>query len=271
MVPELKLKDDQLIPQIGLGLWQVKDETEFSTAFKSAIKTGYTHFDTAQIYGNEGMLGKAIKASKVDREKLFITTKIHIANFAPNKVHESFEQSLKALQTDYVDLLLLHFPVTLRRKKAWLALEDLKTSGLVKSIGVSNYTIRHLEEMESYANEMPVVNQVELHVFLQQPELIKYCKSNKIQIEAYSPLAHANLMDNEVVKTVAEKHGKSYAQIMLRFLIEQDLVVIPKSVNPKRIEENFNVFDFSLDASDMKKLRSEDKNKRTCWSPVHVP
>lgn len=271
MVPEINLKDDQTIPQVGLGLWQVKDENEFNTAFKSAIKTGYTHFDTAQAYGNEAMLGRAIKNNKVDRSKLFITTKIQISNFAPHKVRESFEQSLKALQTDYADLLLLHFPVTLRRKKAWLALEDLKTSGLVKSIGVSNYTPRHLEEMKTYANEIPAVNQVELHVFLQQPELIKYCKSNKIQIEAYSPLAHAHLMDNQVVREIAEKHDKSYAQIMLRFLIEQGFVVIPKSVNPKRIEENFNIFDFTLDASDIKKLKAEDKNKRTCWSPVHVP
>jgi diketogulonate reductase-like aldo/keto reductase len=271
MVPEIELKDGLKIPQIGLGLWQVKDENEFKTVFKSAIKTGYTHFDTAQAYGNEHYLGNAIKTTHLDRDKLFITTKIHIGNFAPHKVHESFEESLKNLQTDYVDLLLLHFPVTLMRKKAWLVLEDLKTSGLARSIGVSNYTPRHLEEMKGYAHEMPSVNQVELHVFLQQPELIEYCHDNNIQIEAYSPLAHGHSMDNEVVQKIADKYNKSYAQVMLRFLIELGAVVIPKSVNPKRIEENFNILDFSLDKDDMKALTLEDQNKRTCWSPVHVP
>jgi diketogulonate reductase-like aldo/keto reductase len=270
-VPNLKLSNGNTIPQIGLGLWQVTDEEQFVAAFKAAVKTGYRHFDSAQAYHNEDMLGRAWAASKLKREDIFITTKINISHFKPKKLRETFEQSLKDLQTDYVDLLLLHFPVTILRKNAWLALEDLQTSGLAKNIGVSNFTIRHLEELKGYANQMPVINQVEMHVFLQQPELVKYCQDNNIQIEAYSPLARAHIMDNETVTRLADKYKKSYAQVLLRFLVERGLIVLPKSVTPKRIEENFNIFDFSLDAKDMKDLAKEDLDKRFCWSPVHIP
>jgi diketogulonate reductase-like aldo/keto reductase len=170
-----------------------------------------------------------------------------------------------------VDLLLLHFPVTILRKKAWKALEEIHEAGGAYSIGVSNYTIRHLEEMKSYANIMPVINQVELHVFLQQPELVKYCQDNNIVIEAYSPLAHGKPMDNSVITDIAQKHNKSYAQIMLRWLLQQDVVILPKSVTPSRIQENIALFDFTLDKEDLTKLAKQDRNLRTCWSPVHVP
>jgi diketogulonate reductase-like aldo/keto reductase len=161
--------------------------------------------------------------------------------------------------------------VTLLRKKSWQALEEIQAVGGAKTIGVSNYTIRHLEEMKNYAKVMPAVNQVELHVFLQQPELVKYCHDNDIVVEAYAPLAHGKPMDNEVIINVAKKHGKSYAQVMLRWLIEQDLVILPKSVTPSRIQENIDIFDFQLDKDDLAALAKQDQNLRTCWSPVHVP
>lgn len=271
LVPEAGLNDGHKIPQLGLGTWQSTDESKFLEAMKAAYKTGYRHFDTAQAYGNEQMLGEALKKLKAPRDDVFITTKIHIANFGHKKLHDSFEQSLRKLQTDYVDLLLLHFPVPIQRKSAWLNLESIHTSGMARSIGVSNYTVRHLEELKKYASVMPAVNQVELHVFLQQPELIGYCQENKVMVEAYSPIARAHIMDDPTLQQVADKHHKSYVQVMLRFLIEQGLVVIPKSVTPKRIEENFDIFDFSLDNDDMDLLRQQDKNKRFCWSPVHVP
>ena len=173
-VPNKELSNGNTIPQIGLGLWQVTDEEQFAAAFKAAVKTGYRHFDSAQAYHNEDMLGRAWTSSKLKREDIFITTKINISHFKPKTLHETFEESLKKLQTDYVDLLLLHFPVTLLRKNAWQTLEALQTSGLAKNIGVSNFTIRHLEELKTYANQIPVINQVEMHVFLQQPELVKY-------------------------------------------------------------------------------------------------
>ncbi len=270
-VPKISLADGKQIPQVGMGFWQVTDEAEFKTAFEAAVAAGYTHFDTAQAYHNEQMLGNSWPSSGLKREDMFITTKINIVNFSQKKLHESFEESLAKLKTDYVDLILLHFPVTILRKKAWLALEEIHKSGQARSIGVSNYTIRHLEEMDSYASEQPVINQVELHVFLQQPELIKYCKDHNIQVEAYSPLARAHIMDNPTVQSIADKYHKTYAQVMLRWLIDQGLVIIPKSVTPSRIKENIDLFDFKLDQADLAALAKEDQDKRFCWSPVHVP
>jgi diketogulonate reductase-like aldo/keto reductase len=270
-VPIITLANGQKMPQLGLGLWQVGSQHELTIAYEAAIKAGYRLFDTAQIYHNELYLGNAIKESKVKREDLFITTKIAVNNFGYKKAHSSFNDSLKKLQVDYVDLLLLHFPISILRKKSWTALEEILASGRAKSIGVSNYTIRHLEEMKKYAKEMPVVNQVELHVFLQQPKLIEYCAKNKITIEAYSPLAHSKVMDNKSILEIASKHSKSYAQIMLRYLIELGLVVIPKSIHPERIEQNMDIFDFKLDKEDLSKLKKLDQDLRTCWNPTHIP
>jgi diketogulonate reductase-like aldo/keto reductase len=205
------------------------------------------------------------------REDLFITTKIKNSNFGYKRTKASIEGSLQKLGTDYVDLLLLHFPVTLLRKKSWQALEEIQAAGQAKSIGVSNYTVRHLQEMKGYAKVKPAVNQVELHVFLQQPELLEYCRSEGIAVEAYSPLAHAQANDNEVIQKIADKHGKSYAQVMLRWCLQQDLIILPKSKTPSRIRENIDVFDFELDADDMAQLKEQDRDLRTCWSPVHVP
>jgi diketogulonate reductase-like aldo/keto reductase len=270
-VPKVTLADKHTIPQVGLGLWQVKDQNEFNNAFNAALKAGYRHFDSAQEYHNEQMLGEAWQASGKKRDELFLTTKISVRNFRYKKVLSSFEESLTKLQTDYVDLLLLHFPVTVLRKKAWKALEEIHEAGGAHSIGVSNYTIRHLEELQTYAKVIPVINQVELHVFLQQPELVKYCQERNITVEAYSPIAHAKAMDNEVINSIAKKHNKTYAQIMLRWLIQQEVVILPKSVTPSRIAENIDIFDFTLDTEDLSELAKQDKDLRTCWSPVHVP
>jgi diketogulonate reductase-like aldo/keto reductase len=270
-IPSVKLENGVEIPQIGLGLWQVKDQAELDTAFKAAVAAGYRHFDSAQAYGNEHMLGEAWKKSGLTREEIFITTKIAVEHFGHKHALKSFEDSLKNLQTDYVDLILLHFPVTLLRKKSWKALEEILAAGKAKTIGVSNYTIRHLEEMSEYATVMPTINQVELHVFLQQPELLEYCARHDIAVEAYSPLAHAKEMDEAVIKELAEKYQKTYAQIMLRWCLQKGLIVLPKSVTPSRIEENINIFDFELSHEDMKYLATLDRDLRTCWSPVHVP
>lgn len=259
------------IPRIGFGLWQVNEPIEFKVALEAALAAGYRHFDSAQAYGNEALLGRAWRASELPRDDLFLTTKIGITSFGTKRTPTSFATSLKKLQTDYVDLLLLHFPVPIARKAAWLQLEKIKAAGRARTIGVSNYTIRHLEEMKSYANEMPAVNQVELHVFLQQPELLDYCRTHDITVEAYSPLAHGKAIDDPVLAGIANKHGKSSAQIMLRWCLQNDLVVLPKSTTPARIAENINIFDFELDDTDMKTLATLDKNLRTCWDPTFVP
>lgn len=259
------------IPQVGLGLWKVKDKAQFDVSFKAAIDLGYRHFDTAQVYGNESYLGEAWKESGVLRNELFITTKIAVTHFGEKRTKASFADSLKNLQTDYVDLLLLHFPVTVLRKKSWKALEDIYHAGQAKAIGVSNYTIQHLEELKTYATVMPAVNQVELHIFLQQPELLDYCRQNGIVVEAYSPLAHGKRMDDKEVQAIADRHGKTYAQVMLRWCIENGLVLLPKSVNPERIRENMDVNSFELYLDDLQTLTALDRGLRTCWDPTHIP
>jgi diketogulonate reductase-like aldo/keto reductase len=270
-IPLIKLADGQTIPQIGLGLWQVKDVDQFDQAFAIAATAGFRHFDSAQAYQNEAMLGEAWQRQNFKRADIFITTKIAVEQFGHARTSKSFGESLKKLQTDYVDLLLLHFPVPVVRKGSWQALEEIQAAGGARSIGVSNYTIAHLESMKSYAKIMPAVNQVELHVFLQQPELIDYCQANDIVVEAYSPLAHGRNMADATVTQLAQKYQKSYAQIMLRWCIERGLVVLPKSVTPGRIQENFDIFDFQLSNQDMSALAERNQDLRTCWSPVHVP
>jgi len=259
------------IPRIGLGLWQITDPREFQVAFEAAVAAGYRHFDSAQIYHNEQLLGESWRSSGLKRQEFFLTTKIHIASFGTKKTPRSFEKSLEKLQTEYVDLLLLHFPVTIARKRAWAELEKIKAVGSAKNIGVSNYTVRHLEEMKSYAHEMPAVNQVELHVFLQQPELVKYCEDNGIIIEAYSPLAHGRGMNDPILVEIAKKHGKSPAQVMLRWCVQSGFVVLPKSVTPERIESNIDIFNFELDKDDLIKIHMLNRNLRTCWDPTHIP
>lgn len=270
-IPEITLNDGNKIPQVGLGMWQVTDEKDLKVAFNTAIKSGYRHFDTAQAYNNEAQLGSYIKESTIDRKNIFITTKIDIRHFTKGLLNKSFTESLKNLQTDYIDLLLLHFPVTGLRKSAWIELEKLRVTGQAKSIGVSNYTIRHLEHLQKYAQITPAINQVELHVFLQQPELLDYCHQHNIVVEAYSPLAHAKALHEPMLSEMAKKYGKSPAQIMLRWCIQRNLVIVPKSVTPSRIQENIDIFDFELVPSDMGKLKTLNTNFRTCWDPTLVP
>jgi diketogulonate reductase-like aldo/keto reductase len=268
-VPEIKLSSRVRIPQVGFGLWQNKDKQECINSVHDALEAGYRHFDTAQIYGNEQYLGEALADAALPRESYFITTKIWLKNFI--KVEKSVETSLKKLQLDYVDLLLLHYPVTGLRKGAWKKLEAVHKAGKARSIGVSNYTVRHLTQLLEYAEVKPAVNQVELHVFLQQPELLEFCKQHDIAVEAYSPLAHGQGMDDPILAEIAQKHGKSPAQIMLRWCVEAGTIPLPKSVTPERIKQNISIFDFELDARDMEQIAGLEKGLRTCWDPTHTP
>lgn len=271
MPPTVKLNTGREIPQVGLGLWLNKDEQQCKDSVAAALKAGYRHFDTAQIYKNEQFLGAALAESSVNRSELFITTKIWNDNFWWDDLLLSLDESLEKLRTDYVDLLLLHFPVTETRGPAWRRMEEACNAGKAKAIGVSNYTVKHLEELLRECSVKPAVNQVELHVFLQQPELIEYCQSNGIVVEAYSPLAHGHGLDDESLLAIAKKHGKTTAQIMLHWCIEQGLVVLPKSTHEKRIKENIELFDFKLDDEDLDRIKKLNKNFRTCWDPTNVP
>lgn len=269
-IPELKLNTGAKIPQIGFGLWRNHNEDECLKSVIFALKAGFKHFDDAQVYDNEQYLGEALKEAKVKRSELFITTKIGTGHMWWTDVIPSFEESLKKLQMDYVDLLLLHFPVTQLRGAAWIRMEQIFATGKTKAIGVSNYTIKHLKEMKGHVDIWPAVNQVEMSVALQQPELVDYCKANNIVVEAYTPLAEGLFFDNPVLKELAKKYKKSVPQIMLRWCIDYGVVPLTKSVHEKRIKENIDIFDFELGADDMKKLKKLDKNFRTNWDPTNV-
>ncbi len=269
-IPDIKLSSNTTIPQLGFGTWMIKEEAECKNAIKAAIDAGYRHFDTAQIYENEQFVGQALAESGVSRKELFITTKIWNDNMYWDDIGLSFEESLRKLQTDYVDLLLLHFPVTELRRPAWHRMQDIYKSGKAKAIGVSNYTVEHLKELLKECQIKPAVNQVELHVFLQQPELVKYCEKNGIALEAYSPLAHGYDMKNETIASVAKKHGKSVAQIMIRWCLEKGFITIPKSTHVDRIQENIDVLGFELDKEDMDQIAKLDRDLRTCWDPTHI-
>lgn len=259
------------IPDIGFGLWQVNDKQETLEVIKTALAAGYRHFDSAQVYGNEIYLGEAIRAAGIDRSDVFLTTKIFINNFGYKRTLKSFEASLQKLQMPYVDLLLLHFPVSLLRNRSWRALEEIYDSGRAKSIGVSNFTVKHLEDLFEHSRIRPMINQVELHVFLQQPELLEFCRKHDIVVEAYSPLAHGRNMDDPVLVNIAAAHGKSPAQIMLRWCVEKGTIPLPKSVTAQRIKDNFDITDFTLSNEDLQQLAQLDRNMRTCWDPTHIP
>ena len=270
-VPSLKMNTGAAIPQIGFGLWRNKDKKECIDSIKLALEAGYTHFDDAQVYENEEFLGEALKDSSAKREDLFITTKIWNGNQPEAKLKPSFEQSLKKLQVDYVDLLLLHFPVTETRQAAWPLMEEIYNSGAARAIGVSNYTVRHLEELLKECKVKPAVNQVELSVVMQQPELVDYCKAEGIVVEAYTPLVEGHFFKDPILMEVANKHGKSVPQIMLRWCIDYGVVALTKSIHEQRIKDNINIFDFKLDADDMQKLKALDRGYRTNWDPTNVP
>ena len=258
------------LPQIGFGTWRIKDHREGVDSVKLALETGYRLIDTAQIYGNETAVGAGIIASSIPRGDVYLTTKIWTENFAAHLVAPSFEESLAKLQTDYVDLILLHWPKP-HRQEAYAELEKLHDAGTAKHIGVSNYTIRHLEELLSACRVKPAVNQVELHVYLQQPELRAFCRQNGIAVEAYSPLVHGHRLDHVVLKELAAKYGKTQAQIMLRWCIDAGTIPLPKSVTPERIRSNFDILDFQLDEGDMKQLKLLEEGYRNSDDPAHMP
>ncbi|RHX88567.1 aldo/keto reductase [Leptospira stimsonii] len=258
------------MPIFGLGVWKTKSGKECTEAVLSALEAGYRHIDTAKIYSNEEDVGKAIRESGIPRKEIFITTKLWNADQGTEKTRKALEQSLEKLGIDQVDLYLIHFPVTSRRLDSWKELEKAYHDKLCNAIGVSNFMIPHLTELLNESTITPAVNQVEFHPFLNQIELLDYCKNHKIQLEAYSPLAHGQRIDDPQIAKIGKKYGKTPAQILIRWAIEQNIVVIPKSTKKERIIENANVFDFKISEEDMKILNSLDENFRTCWDPSEV-
>ncbi len=259
----MKLNNGGLIPPIGLGTWGLNSDGQAQESVANALQLGYRLIDTAKIYGNERAVGEGIKASGIPREKIFVTTKLWNSDQGYHTARAAFEESLGKLGLDYLDLYLIHWPATDQRHKAWQALEEINHDGLAKAIGVSNYTVGHLEEMMDLSDTVPAVNQIEFHPFVYQEQrpIIEFCHKHKIVVEAYSPLAQAQDIDNPVISEVAEKHKKTNAQVMIRWAIQHGTVPIPKSTHQERIKENIGVFDFELSASDMKQLNGLSSGK----------
>jgi len=255
------LSNGVVMPWFGLGVYKVQEGDEVERAVSTAIEAGYISIDTAAFYQNEEGVGRAVRASGVPRDKLFITTKVWNTEQGYESTLKAFEESRKKLQLDYVDLYLVHWPVPGKYKDTWRALEKLYEDGLVRAIGVSNFQIHHLEDLAASANVRPMVNQVEYHPLLTQKPLLKYCRENGIQLEAWSPLMRGNL-DLPLLKELAQKYGKTPAQIVLRWDLQHEVVTIPKSVTPERIRENANVFDFELSAEDMERIDGLNQNRR---------
>lgn len=258
------------VPVLGFGTWQLNDK-ECEKAVSYALEVGYRHIDTAQAYGNEEFVGKAINSSGVDREEIFLTTKSHYQHLAADDLIQRFENSLTKLQTDYVDLLLIHWPAAdgTPLEETLDAMIQLGAERKARHIGVSNFTPEQLREAEEHAEIF--CNQVEYHPFIDQSELLKIAKKKDMLFTAYSPLARGEITDNNDINVIAKKHGKTTSQITLRWLIQQPkIAAIPKSASNEHIEENFNIFDFKLDDDDMKRINDQDKTMRII-DPDHAP
>ncbi|CAG9837175.1 unnamed protein product [Diabrotica balteata] len=280
------------MPTVGLGTWEARDDSEIETALNAALELGYRHIDTAAAYGNEHVIGKVLKkwfdSGKLSRDDLFIVTKLPAPGIHPDRVEKYLTKSLADLQLDYLDLYLIHFPVGIKEgegppqfekeehKALWQNMEKQVDAGRTKTIGLSNFNVKQIDKFLKFARIKPACNQIELHVFLQQPELVQFCQKNNIVVTAYSPLGNpgyntflkrigveertdlVNVLTNPIITEIAKKHNRSNAQVALRFLIQKNTVVIPKSVNPARIKSNFELYDFSLDDADMKKIETLD-------------
>ncbi|HYS73001.1 MAG TPA: aldo/keto reductase [Thermoplasmata archaeon] len=259
------------MPVLGLGVWRAASGKETQRAVATALDVGYRLIDTAKLYGNERDVGRAVRASKIPRDEIFITTKLWNTDHGSEAALRAFEQSRRELGVDSIDLYLIHWPVPGLRQESWKALLDLKEKGLARSIGVSNYTIRHLEELLSASPIPPSVNQVEFHPFLYQADLLAFCQGHRIQLEAYSPLTRGHRLDHPVIKAVAADYRRTPAQILIRWGLQHGLVVIPKSVRPERIRENAQVFDFELSGTDMARLDALDERSHVAWDPDDLP
>ena len=260
-----KLNNGIEIPVVGLGTWKSSNDDAYN-AVKTALAAGYKHIDTAMIYGNEEGIGKAIKETKIPREELFITSKLWNSDQGYEKTLEAFELTMKKLDLEYLDLYLIHwFKGYDKSVDTYRALEKLHKDGRIKAIGVSNYNVHHLMYLIENTEIVPTVNQVETHIQLQNHFLQEYCVSQGIQLEAYAPMMSwkiDEMLNNETMIEVANKHNKTVPQVAIRWLIERNIVPLPKSVTPERIISNFDVFDFSLDTEDMAKIRKLNKGAK---------
>lgn len=271
---QVKFYNGQLMPQLGLGVFRVENDNTAKDAVKHAIISGYRSIDAALVYGNEEMVGKGIAegiaAAGIQREDLFITSKLWLDDFGYNQVVQGYEQSITNLGLDYLDLYLMHWPGanSTLMVETWQGMEALYQTKKVRNIGVSNFNIEHLETLKAQTAIKPVINQVEFHPYLTQATLRDYLMQEDIRMESWSPLMNGEILQDEVVNTIAQQLGKSAAQIIIRWNIEHGVVTIPKSVTPTRIEENLDVFNFELSEEQMTALDKLNQDKRIGPNPV---
>lgn len=254
-----KLNNEVLIPSIGFGTWQISEGKAVVNAVKCALTTGYKHIDTAAVYGNEKGVGQAIKESGTDRKELFITSKVWNTERGYEPTLKAFDQTLSDLQLDYLDLYLIHWPATKNQFNnweqinydTWQALEELYRLGRVRAIGLSNFLPQHIEPLLEQATILPMVNQIEYQPGYMQPECVEFCNKHNILVEAWSPLGSGKLLKNETLQSIAKKYNKSVAQLCIKWVLQNGILPLPKSATPKRIKENLEVTDFTIELKDM--------------------
>lgn len=266
----LTLADGQQMPQEGFGLYKVDGQDTMTAAIQHAFEDGYRLFDTAQLYGNEAEVGTALKQLALPRNEIFVTTKVAEENQGYDRAIASVKESLQKLQLDYVDLLLVHWPIERSFFETWRAFEDMKKEGLTKSIGVSNFEMIHLQYLATQAHEMPVVDQIELHPLLTQKPLLKFNQDHQIITQAWSPLGRGAVLDQDVLKQIADRHQKSPAQVILRWHLQNGVSFIQKSVHEARIAQNAAIYDFSLTPAEMAQIDALNNYQRTGREPELV-
>lgn len=260
------LTNEVKIPSIGFGTYKLEDESETRDVIKNALKVGYRFIDTASFYGNEESIGRAIKESQVRREDIFLSTKIWNDKHGYDKAIKSFEESMRKLDIDYLDLLLINWP-TKFNSETWKAFEDLYELGKVRAIGVCNFKIKNLEALRKTAKIMPMVNEIEVHPCFSQKSLVSYCNNYKIQVVGYSPIMKGQLLEVPLMMDLAEKYDKTIAQIALRWHIQKGIIPIPKSSHYGRMSDNIDVFNFELSDEDMRKIDNLDRNETVAIVP----
>jgi 2,5-diketo-D-gluconate reductase A len=263
-VPNVTLNDGNIIPQLGFGVFQIEPENT-TEAVSNALEIGYRHIDTAEMYGNEREVGEAIRASGLDRGDVYVTSKLSNAFHEPQDAREAFDRTLSDLGFDYVDLFLIHWPLpTLYGGdfvSTWQILEEYKRDGRARSIGVSNFQIEHLETLVSETDTVPAVNQIEAHPYFTNDRVREYGREHGILTEAWSPMAQGGVLEDSTITQIAEKVGKTPAQVVLRWHVQRGDIIFPKSVTPSRMQENFEVFDFELGPDDMDAITALDRGE----------
>lgn len=254
------------IPRLGLGTWDLRGKEAYQAVLWS-LNLGYRLIDTASFYGNENEIGEAVKDTNIPREEIFLTTKVWNSDHGYSNTLNAFEKSLKRLKVEYIDLYLIHWPVSGLRNETWKALEEIYESEKTRAIGVCNFTIRHLKELLETSETIPTINQIEFSPFLFQKELMDYCKSKKIVVEAYTPLSRGRKFDNEVVRALVQKYNKTPAQILIRWGLQHEIIEIPKSGNQQHLRENADIFDFTLNREDISQLDELNENFRLVEDP----